>query len=536
MNKETTLNLGLHNLQPEHSGTPIDKLTENKEFDVSFHLRSKKADKDFESEELHEFLDIPSVERVYRGYNDLKKDFGAEANAVTKLVKFVKDKGLKLVESSATDGLVSVKGDVDAFKKALGCTFNHYRNEVSKAEYSIAHGEIHLPEDIIDHIGAITGLHPGVKKARRDNNTPAEPETGGKKEAPAERFLGYTPQEIESAYNFPSGTGSGQTIGLVELGGTYKQSDLDTYFERFNITPPSIEIMGDIPGESAQDDYEVTLDIELAVSLAPEAHFVIYYGKSLIDAIKLALSDTKNKPDILSISWAGSEFNYSQQELIEMNHLLLQAGIMGITVVVASGDQGAYNLKSYLNVNVPAASPYALGCGGTSLYKNGYEAVWNELDKKLGATGGGFSYKYSIPSYQRADVLQYNETSHSPGYSSEARAVPDISANADSITGYQIVLNGNTFPGGGTSAATPVWAALVARLNENLGFNVGYLNKVLYTLANEGGLKPVAGNEDGSGIGNNGYYSGSDSWNPCTGLGVPNGEVLLEAIHRLSGK
>lgn len=525
-----TAPLDLFSLAPEQDGNYESISNTDQLIEVSFHLKPQQTEDDSQDRDMSLLSEHPS-NRKYLTRTALKKLYSADKAIVSDFVKWIKDFDIKVIESSATDRLVTIETEVDKLTQLLSCDFEALAALNTEESHLIAYGEISLPEHILDNLSSISGIHAGVKKARRDNHKNiAEAEDVKPSAAPApQKFLGYTPQQIETAYNFPNGDGSGQTIGLVELGGTYKQSDLDTFFGKFGIEPPKITVIGTPPGTSAMDDFEVTLDIELAASLAPKAKFVIYYGKSLIDAIKSAIADTKNKPTILSISWAGSEFNYSQNELMELNQLLYQASTLGITVVAASGDQGAFNLKSYLNVNVPASSPYTLGCGGTSLYTSS-EAVWNELAIKQGATGGGFSAKFSRPNYQTQGVDEYNAHSATPGPSNNVRAVPDISANADASTGYQIVLNGATFPGGGTSAATPVWAALIARINQNLGYNLGFTNDLFYQMYATGALRPVSKDKTGTALGNNGHYLGLPGWNPCTGLGSPDGKKILEII------
>ncbi|NQY04717.1 MAG: S8 family serine peptidase [Flavobacteriaceae bacterium] len=345
---------------------------------------------------------------------------------------------------------------------------------------------------------------------------------------------GYSVLEIAQAYNFPDGDGEGQTIGIIELGGQYIESDLEAYFAKYDIKQPKIQVVGAPSTKSNNDNVEVTADIQVAGILAPKAKFVIYYGNSILDAMKTALNDWRNKPDIISISWAGSEFGYSELELNELNTVFYEASIRGITVVAASGDYGAYNNKQFANVSVPTNFPYVLGCGGTQLNLVNdliaSEVVWNESQPGVQiGTGGGFSQKVTEPEYQQTATLKYinQHPEFAPYHKAGGRSVPDVAANAADTTGYTIFFHGQWTKVGGTSLATPLWAALVARLNQNLGYRLGFFNPLLYKLMNKTAFHQIV-------EGNNNLYVGAPSWNPCTGLGSPNGKALLEAIQELS--
>ena len=162
---------------------------------------------------------------------------------------------------------------------------------------------------------------------------------------------------------------------------------------------------------------------------------------------------------------------------------------MGVTVCVASGDNGSSddpNASSPAQVDFPASSPFALGCGGTELTASGTtissEVVWNELG---GASGGGVSGIFGRPDYQtNAGVPAAVDPAGPVG-----RGVPDVSGDADPNTGYNILVDGQAMPIGGTSAIAPLWAALVTLLNQKLGKPVGFLNPILY--ANPGALNDI---------------------------------------------
>jgi kumamolisin len=184
-----------------------------------------------------------------------------------------------------------------------------------------------------------------------------------------------------------------------------------------------------------------------------------------------------------------------------------------------------------LHVDFPASSSYALACGGTTLQANGSqitsEVVWNEIANNEGATGGGVSNFFALPSYQQnAGVPAQPETSFM------GRGSPDVSGNADPETGYQVVVDGQNIIVGGTSAVAPLWAGLIALLNQQLGTSVGLLQPKLYSLGETDVNDITEGNNDDSGLG---YYSAAVGWDPCTGLGSPNGTAILNALTATAG-
>jgi kumamolisin len=195
---------------------------------------------------------------------------------------------------------------------------------------------------------------------------------------------------------------------------------------------------------------------------------------------------------------------------------------MGVTVLVACGDDGATDGTSSPTVDFPASSPFVVACGGTRLTLSGTtiegEQVWNELSSNEGATGGGVSELFALPTFQQSA----NVPKAPNGFA--GRGVPDVAGDADPETGYNVVVDGQQTVIGGTSAVAPLWAGLFALINQSLGVNVGYVNPLLYTAKPEATFHDIIS-------GNNGDYSAGPGWDACTGLGTPNGAALLTALH-----
>ncbi len=349
----------------------------------------------------------------------------------------------------------------------------------------------------------------------------------------------YTPLEVARAYSFPSGaTGRGQCIGLLEFGGGYTAADLAAYFEGLDLPIPEVTSVSVDGGTNAPTgspngpDAEVDLDLEMAGSLAPGARLVVYFApntdQGFLDALTTAAQDTTNRPSVISVSWGGPEPSWTAQARAALDAAAEDAASLGTTVLAAAGDQGAGDGEpgTTLAVDFPASGPHVLGCGGTRLSivsgGIGSEVVWNDLAEGEGATGGGVSVVFPRPEFQATDAVPTAPN----GF--VGRGVPDVAGDADPETGYSVRVDGTSEVLGGTSAVAPLWAALLARINEARGRNAGYVALDLYAAA-------VAATFHDITVGSNGYYRAGPGWDACTGLGTPNGAALLAALVPLPG-
>jgi kumamolisin len=346
-----------------------------------------------------------------------------------------------------------------------------------------------------------------------------------------------TALQVASLYDFPAGTdGTGQTIAIIELGGGYQLSDLDTYFSGLGLATPSVTAVpidggSNSPGQDTGADGEVALDIEVAGAVAPGATQVVYFSNNtsdqgFIDAVSAAVHATPT-PTVVSISWGGPEPQWAKQSLTAMDQVFQDAATLGVTVTVASGDNGSsdnpQNAHGPAQVDFPASSPHALACGGTTLMGDSSsstivsEVVWNEVAHNEGAGGGGISKAFPVPSWQSPAAT--------PALS--GRGVPDVAGNADPVSGYEIVVGGQQQPIGGTSAVAPLWAGLIARLAQATGTKFGLLQPLIYA-----GVMPGADAPGFNDIirGSNGAYSAGPGWDACSGLGSPDGTKILSRL------
>ena len=220
-----------------------------------------------------------------------------------------------------------------------------------------------------------------------------------------------------------------------------------------------------------------------------------------------------------------------------MDAVSQDAAALGVTVCCAAGDDGSSDQRAparddgALHADFPASSPFVLACGGTRLDAAGgkrMESVWNQ-GRSGGATGGGVSDVFARPAWQDGAGVP---ASANPG-GRVGRGVPDVAANADPATGYLIQIDGQQMIIGGTSAVAPLYAALIALCNEQLGRRLGYLNPVLYGLpASARVFRDIRSGDNDIGQ-HHGAYQASAGWDPCTGLGSVDGGNLLAALRAL---
>jgi hypothetical protein len=342
--------------------------------------------------------------------------------------------------------------------------------------------------------------------------------------------------ELASLYDFPLGKdGAGQTIALIELGGGYREADLDTYFDQVHLHRPKVIAISVDGGRNQPTkdqfgpDGQVTLDIEVTGAVAPAANILVFFAPNtnagFADAIMAAVRDNTNKPAVISISWGGAESSWTPPARNLLDHALQQAAALGITVVAAAGDNGVTDgvLDGRAHVDFPASSPWVLSVGGTRLLADGTsivsEKAWNSGGGS--ATGGGVSDIFALPKWQVSAVVPARKDG------SFGRGLPDVAAVADPETGYEIYLHGAWIVVGGTAAATPLWTGLITLLDQALGRNLGYLNPRLYQGIGPARILHTVTQGDNS-VASLAGYSAKPGWSAVAGWGTPDGQKLLD--------
>lgn len=498
------------------------------------------------------------------------------------VIDYLRSEGFTITATYPDHLLVDAYGTVAQAEQAFQVQINNY--QAKSGQYFFANAASpSLPVSVAPFVASVAGLdsllqyhhkphtndkgkaHPALAASNASPNAISCPQQGA-----ATIPTSYTPSQIATAYDFTkiydSGSlGEGQTVGLLELDG-YSPNDIALYASCFggkNTQIQTIPIDG-YNGAAGANAAEVELDMEMVLGLAPRLATLRVYEASIssLAAYNDAWARIVNDgTPVVSTSWVFCEqgagvANESQQE----NIFFQAAAAQGQTILAASGDLGAtgcYNTQTGANtspsVDDPASQPYVTGVGGTTLRinaDNSYqsEQVWNDRAIKNGASGGGVSKVWYQPSWQRGPGVA---NAYSTGY----REVPDVSINADPQTGYDVYCSVGGCRGdgwivlGGTSAAAPVWAAMVALANETAskanGYNLGFLNPSLYAISHGVAgtsyansfhdIVPVQGGVNNNDyIGNNGTYPDTSMYDLATGLGSFHALNLTQSLITLS--
>jgi len=482
---------------------------------------------------MDHWASVPVAGRQYIAREEFAGTYGAHPDDMELVTAFATAAGIAVVESSVARRTVVLKGTVAQMSAAFGVSLSRYKTK--DEEYRGREGFIHVPAVLADVVEGIFGLD-NRRMARRAGN-------GG-------AITPLNPVQVAKLYDFPtSANGSGQTIGLFEFGGGYIASDISTYFTTATgigpgYTTPALTAI-DVDGATNSPDgtnssAEVTLDISVAGAVAQGAKIAVYFApfteQGWVDIVTTAVQDVSKMPagwpmpSVLSISWAWTEFEslgsvtWSQAAMDAVSQTFQEAAALGITVFVASGDNGS-NCQigdGKAHCYYPSSDPWITSCGGTTIENvsgsSFTEITWNDN----GITGGGISEAFPLPAWQVGKGIP---ASVNPG-GQIGRGIPDIAGYAN---GYNIVMNGVASDGWwGTSETAPLYAGLTAVINSAIGRPAGYLNPVLYGL----GSSVLVDIHDG---GSNAVppapgYTAVTGWDACTGLGRVNGSALLTAL------
>jgi kumamolisin len=509
-----------------------DKIT------VSFHV---KRDTHVNGMTLKEYADgvIAGTQPILK-HDEYHYQFDPRAEDIEVVTTWATNNDLSIEDVSPTTSIVKLAGTVEQWNRLFNITL---MSDGPDEYHSLDQPTI--PAEIIDNVDCVLGLSAlDILSRVRVMAT-----GGGGTSVP------LNPQEVAAVYNFPSGDGYGGCIGLIELGGGatgtnggFTTQNVDSTFQTqqgLSYTPNVImyPVNGGINTPTGAYSLEYMLDVAVAGGICPRADIVIYaapFGSftGFAESILAAVNDTVNYPSVLSISYALNEnflLVYAPSMLTAVDSALQSAAVLGISVFAATGDQGSYSNTLIpagyeLCAEYPATSPYVTAVGGTTLNVSGgvidSETVWE-------GSGGGISGHYSTsPSWQTG--LSYKEYPSGTVTSLAARGIPDIASNSDPASGYLFYAYGtNTYSlAAGTSAAAPLWAALVCLLNVNSNSRMGFVNSLLYS--NSGVLSDItAGNNmfAGAPVYAASGYEATTGWDACTGLGRPVGTSIYELIH-----
>ena len=468
--------------------------------------------------------------------------------------------GLRVTDEPTSTPSLYVEGTAEAVEKAFHPGLGVYREHGKRAYVGRREGSYSVPKELEGLVLGVHGLD-GRRVFKRVPRSRKMQKTTANLGAAKDQIPGKSPAQLTDHYKFPPGDGAGQKIGIAEFGGAVFQEDLDTFGQQFGLGALHVtsKALGQAPDPSDLDtSEEVNMDVQIIAGLCPAAEITVYFAKFTQSGfIRMLDAVIADRPVVLSVSYGVSEddrHTWARTALDSINRRLNAARLLGITVCVSTGDDGTGcdMFDGAVHVEFPSTSPYVLAVGGTEL-KGAQEITWwdtpgtrfepgSEDQTGGGSTGGGVSDRFPRPAWQTVKVASLNPTAN-------GRIVPDVAALAGNPGSACLMRfldqHGNLArawqPGEGTSASTPIWAALIARINAKLpaAKQQRFIAPLLYQTLPTGG--PLGGtactaiqsgqnaSRPDPGIG----YQANGEFSAVTGWGVPDGGKLLAALANL---
>ena len=477
--------------------------------------------------------------------------FGARVDDVTTFRQWAEASGLTLRLSKPGSGVLLVRGSAAQLGAALGVTFGTYRTAEGRL-FTAADQAPNLPGPIAKRLIAIAGLN-----GYTDIAALARPLPHGSRPINAGHgpLGGLSAADLRTAYviQTQAPAKADETVAVFEQGG-FDPNDVAVYRAENKLPRIPVAFVG-INGQpnvlnGQLEAEEAALDIDAVSAVYPNTHQILVYGDSQdsFDVAILAGLDAVSNDRLaqtLSISYGTDEIIQGRAQAIAENQLFAQLKAEGIAVFVAAGDNGAYGRTGVgLNVSDPASQPLVTAVGGTTLFTDPTgqeigEIVWNELFSDNGATGGGVSKFWPIPTYQA--LIQPGPINRINGTSAKRRNIPDLAAVGDPLTGAAIYCGvcGGWEIVGGTSLSAPLWAGFYALNNsvsKALGLGrIGNFNDFIYGKQYLRHLLLSPGIDSDIGDGSNGNkslfgipgYNAGQYFDDCSGLGSPIGSDWL---------
>ena len=503
--------------------------------------------------------------RHYLSDTEFNEIYGASKDDLKAIADWAKENKLSVLEQDPATKRTLVEGTIGDISAAFNVKLDEYEHP-KFGHFRGRSGKVYVPEKLYGLVDGVFGLdtrplgHPRLRRRKGRQIDLKVTGLTGHATPPLPAPGSFYPTQVAELYNYPALDGTGQNVAILAFNGPsnnqqggYSLAALQNYFKMLGLKSPAITDVvvqgpGNIPGPDTQASEnngdatgEVMLDMCTVGAVAPGAHIFMYFteftSKGWVDVLNAAIGGP-NKISVISNSYGNPEQDansaWTKMSVSVVNQAFEAAVAKGITIFSAAGDDGSSDEGQGIpEVDFPASSPYVLGVGGTRVVASSgsspkitSETVWNDLLQGNGAGGGGISVVFSKPSYQDGvNVPPSVNPPHPIG-----RGVPDVSALADPDTALAVIhVSGKKMDAvGGTSAAAPLWAGLIARINQGLGTPCGYLNVLLYTKFATGVLRDITS-------GNNGAYTAAVGWDACTGLGSPQGQKLLQALKGKGG-
>ncbi|GAC1567843.1 MAG: hypothetical protein NVS3B14_15140 [Ktedonobacteraceae bacterium] len=490
--------------------------------------------------------------------SDFAALYGPSAQEVQQVADYLRAQGFSVTRANAGQQVIDFSGTVAQAQQAFAVQILNYRDRNGRIFYansSAPRVPLALRPLIVNIDGlnnAVVRTHPPLRsKSITTTSSARSPHTLNCPAAGSNTLQYLLPAQFASAYNYTAAYnaglhGEGQSIALFELD-SYTPSDISNFEACFDPNTPTrinTELIDGGPVQQSLGGLEVELDMEVDLGMLHNLSNIFVYEAPNTDTgyndewAQILADDVP----VVSDSWGACEPSIAASDITAEQQYFIQAGAQGQSLLAASGDSGAYDCgDGTLQVDDPASNPYMTGVGGTHLAINSNntynsEYAWSNQASSNGS-GGGISTLWGMPSYQSGPgVISQQYSSGTPCKAASGqycREVPDIALNADPAVGYVVYC---TIPAagcsssspfvavGGTSAAAPMWAAIVALADQYAlthgGNNLGFLNPLLYSLLNSSSLYSSAFHDVTSG--NNLYYPATTGYDMATGIGTAN--------------
>jgi kumamolisin len=473
--------------------------------------------------------------------------FGASSADYTALVAWAKASGLTPGEVFAARTVLPLTGTASSLQAAFGITFHTYRKSSGDTYYA-ADRAPSLPAELAGKVSGVIGLssYSHFKPMLRRLAPGPHPNESGT--GPGN---GFSAADLRSIYNIkPQCCGkTTQQIALFEQGG-FAPSDITTYRQEMHI--PNVPVTGrSVDGatlgiNNPDVELEAVLDVDMVLAANPAAKQIIVYEDTiasfqaaLLDSLAAMAND--HSAQIISISYGQDEALEGAVPIAAENTVFTQMAAQGQAVFVSAGDSGAYGDEPpALHVSDPASQPLVTAVGGTTLFTGAGESyyseeTWNELGLSLGATGGGISTVWPIPSYQLAKGKSVAKANRG---STTFRNVPDVAVLANPETGVAVYsqLNGGWNVIGGTSVGAPLWAGVYSVANADsdaFGWgDLGFANTALYYFGGRGVTLPdfndvIDGSNGNVNVYHKAGFNAGPGYDNVTGWGSLNANNLM---------
>jgi kumamolisin len=460
--------------------------------------------------------------------------FGGDPATYEYLRNWATANGLTPGQRTAAKIALSVTGTARQFASLFHTSFASFMT-AHNGEGRVTLSQPRLPAELNGRVKGVVGLSSGAQYAPLARLAKAGPRATNV--GTGVDGTGYDPSDFRTAYDVPSQKSSTQTevVGIFEQAG-FRQSEITTFETAYGLpnTPISaVSVDGSKPSYNFEVDLEVVLDIDTVIGQNPDVSQIIVYAASVNTDFSTALIDAFNTigdadvAKVINISYGLDENQQGASAVEAEGAALVQLEDQGQSVFVSAGDDGAAGREGTgLNAPDPGSQPLVTSVGGTTMntvtaggaYAS--EVTWNDLASGEGATGGGVSDVWSIPSYQ---IVHGKSIALKNGGSSTFRNVPDVAADADPETGASVycTIYGGWVQVGGTSLAAPLWTAWVSIINADRVAKglprVGFVNPLLYPYGSDEGL--IGFHDITSGNNGSPGYTAGIGYDNVTGFG-----------------